>query len=55
MIDVCIGLFSGVAFGFVIQRVGATNPQKMVLAHLMTRGLTVAGGDRLRGLGAGTA
>ena len=35
MTDVLIGLFSGTAFGFVIQRVGATNPQKMVLAHLM--------------------
>src|SRR6056297_3304504 len=35
MTDVWIGLFSGTAFGFVIQRVGATNPQKMVLAHLM--------------------
>ncbi|EAT17032.1 DUF6691 family protein [Desulfuromonas acetoxidans] len=35
MTDVWIGLFSGIAFGFVIQRVGATNPQKMVLAHLM--------------------
>jgi uncharacterized membrane protein YedE/YeeE len=35
MTEVWIGLFSGIAFGFVIQRVGATNPQKMVLAHLM--------------------
>ncbi len=35
MTDVWIGLFSGIAFGFVIQRVGATNPQKMLLAHLM--------------------
>lgn len=35
MADVWIGLFSGIAFGFVIQRVGATNPHKMALAHLM--------------------
>lgn len=35
MTEIWIGLFSGIAFGFVIQRVGATNPQKMVLAHLM--------------------
>ncbi|MGM0416870.1 MAG: DUF6691 family protein [Thermodesulfobacteriota bacterium] len=35
MADIWIGLFSGIAFGFVIQRVGATNPQKMFLAHLM--------------------
>ena len=30
-----LGLFSGIAFGFVIQRIGATNPNKMALAHLM--------------------
>jgi hypothetical protein len=35
MADVWLGLFSGIAFGFVIQRVGATNPHKMALAHLM--------------------
>lgn len=35
MTEVWLGLLSGIAFGFVIQRVGATNPQKMVLAHLM--------------------
>jgi len=35
MADIWIGIFSGIAFGFVIQRVGATNPQKMFLAHLM--------------------
>jgi uncharacterized membrane protein YedE/YeeE len=32
---VWIGLFSGIAFGFIIQRVGATNPDKMARAHLM--------------------
>jgi uncharacterized membrane protein YedE/YeeE len=32
---VWLGLFSGIAFGFVIQRVGATNPEKMARAHLM--------------------
>ena len=35
MTDVWLGLCSGIAFGFIIQRIGATNPQKMVLAHLM--------------------
>jgi hypothetical protein len=35
MTEIWIGLISGIAFGFVIQRVGATNPQKMFLAHLM--------------------
>ncbi|MEE4315288.1 MAG: DUF6691 family protein [Desulfofustis sp.] len=35
MIDIWLGLFAGTAFGFVIQRVGATNPHKMALAHLM--------------------
>jgi uncharacterized membrane protein YedE/YeeE len=30
-----LGLFSGIVFGFVIQRVGATNPDKMARAHLM--------------------
>lgn len=32
---VWLGLFSGIAFGFVIQRIGATNPGKMARAHLM--------------------
>lgn len=30
-----LGIFSGIMFGFVIQRVGATNPDKMARAHLM--------------------
>ena len=30
-----LGLFSGMAFGFVIQRVGATDPDRMTRAHLM--------------------
>ena len=33
--DVWLGLFSGIAFGFVIQRAGATNANKMAPAHLM--------------------
>lgn len=36
MIDkVLLGLCSGIAFGFVIQRVGATDPNRMTRAHLM--------------------
>ncbi|HSO21138.1 MAG TPA: DUF6691 family protein [Desulfosarcina sp.] len=35
MTSVWLGLFSGIAFGFVIQRIGATNPDKMARAHLM--------------------
>ena len=35
MADIWLGLFSGIAFGFVIQRVGATNADKMARAHLM--------------------
>lgn len=33
--DVWLGLLSGIAFGIVIQRVGATNADKMARAHLM--------------------
>lgn len=36
--QIWLGLFSGIAFGFVIQRVGATNPNKMAKAHLMLEG-----------------
>lgn len=35
MTTVWLGLLSGIAFGFVIQRVGATNPERMARAHLM--------------------
>lgn len=35
MTQILLGLFSGIAFGFVIQRVGATNANKMALSHLM--------------------
>ena len=35
MTEIWLGLFSGIAFGFVIQRIGATNPDKMAKAHLM--------------------
>lgn len=35
MTEVWIGLFSGIAFGFIIQRAGATNPHRMARAHLM--------------------
>lgn len=35
MANIWLGLFSGIAFGFVIQRVGATNADKMARAHLM--------------------
>ena len=35
MNETLLGLFSGIAFGFVIQQVGATNPHKMARAHLM--------------------
>jgi len=33
--QIWLGLLSGTAFGFVIQRVGATNANKMARAHLM--------------------
>ncbi len=33
--QIWLGLLSGIAFGFVIQRVGATNADKMARAHLM--------------------
>lgn len=35
MSPLMFGLFSGIAFGFVIQRVGATDPDRMSRAHLM--------------------
>ncbi len=35
MTQVLLGLFSGIAFGFVIQRIGATDPDEMARAHLM--------------------
>ncbi|MCF8112110.1 MAG: YeeE/YedE family protein [Desulfobacteraceae bacterium] len=36
--QIWLGLVSGIAFGFVIQRVGATNADKMARAHLMIEG-----------------
>lgn len=36
--QIWLGLLSGIAFGFVIQRVGATNANKMAKAHLMMEG-----------------
>lgn len=33
--EIWLGLLSGIAFGFVIHRVGATNPDKMARSHLM--------------------
>lgn len=35
MTEVILGLFSGIAFGFVIQRIGATDANRMARAHLM--------------------
>lgn len=35
MTEIWLGLFSGIAFGFVIQRIGATDPERMSKAHLM--------------------
>lgn len=34
-VEIWLGLLSGTAFGFVIQRIGATDPDKMTRAHLM--------------------
>jgi uncharacterized membrane protein YedE/YeeE len=36
--QVLLGLFSGIAFGFVIQRVGATSADRMARSHLMLDG-----------------
>ncbi len=38
MTEVMLGLFSGIAFGFVIQRAGATSADEMARAHLMMNG-----------------
>mgnify|MGYP001820030891 FL=1 len=38
MTQILLGLFSGIAFGFVIQRVGASDPHRMTRAHLMLDG-----------------
>lgn len=38
MSAVWLGLLSGIAFGFVIQRAGATDPDEMARAHLMLDG-----------------
>lgn len=35
MTEVWLGILSGAAFGFIIQRVGATDPEEMALGHLM--------------------
>lgn len=35
MTEVLLGILSGTIFGFVIQRVGATDPEEMALGHLM--------------------
>lgn len=35
MTEIWIGILSGTIFGFVIQRVGATDPEEMALGHLM--------------------
>ncbi len=37
-IQIWLGLISGIAFGFVIQRIGASNANKMARAHLMIEG-----------------
>ena len=38
MTQVWLGLLSGLAFGFVIQRAGATDPDQMARAHLLLDG-----------------
>ena len=38
MTQVLLGLLSGIAFGFVIQRVGATSADRMARSHLMLDG-----------------
>lgn len=35
MTNIWLGLFSGIAFGFVIQRIGATDADRMARSHLM--------------------
>ncbi len=35
MTNVLLGLFSGIFFGFIIQRIGATNAHEMARGHLM--------------------
>jgi|GEM_PF-188499 len=35
MTQIWLGLFSGIAFGFVVQRIGATDAQRMTRSHLM--------------------
>jgi uncharacterized membrane protein YedE/YeeE len=35
MTHIWLGLFSGIAFGFVIQRIGATDAHRMARSHLM--------------------
>ena len=35
MVDITLGIFSGLTFGFIIQRAGATNPDKIISGHLM--------------------
>jgi uncharacterized membrane protein YedE/YeeE len=35
MTTIWLGLFSGIAFGFVIQRIGATDAHRMARSHLM--------------------
>ncbi|MFW6011649.1 MAG: YeeE/YedE thiosulfate transporter family protein [Desulfosalsimonas sp.] len=36
--QIWLGLISGIVFGFIIQRAGATNADKMARAHLMIEG-----------------